>query len=90
MASKTHYLKTWHEFFYAVWEGKKSFEVRENDRDFFPGDELVLQEWLPASKKFTGREIYADVKYVLPGRQFGIEPGFVVMQMTNIVREPGK
>jgi hypothetical protein len=31
---KSHYLKTWPEFFKEIKLGSKPFEVRKNDRDF--------------------------------------------------------
>ena len=42
-----HTLKTWPKPFEAVWEDKKRFEFRQNDRDFKVGDRLVLREWVP-------------------------------------------
>jgi hypothetical protein len=44
---KTHYLKTWPEYFQAIKSGEKKAELRLNDRDFKVGDELVLQEYDP-------------------------------------------
>jgi ASC-1-like (ASCH) protein len=42
-----HHLKTWPSYFQAIKRGEKPFEVRRNDRDFKPGDTLILQEWEP-------------------------------------------
>ena len=42
-----HQLKTWPEYFKAVAAGTKTFEVRENDRNFKVGDVLELREWIP-------------------------------------------
>lgn len=42
-----HYLKTWPSYFQAIKAGDKPFEVRRNDRDYQPGDTLILQEWDP-------------------------------------------
>jgi hypothetical protein len=46
---KTHELKTWPEYFSAVWHGLKNFEVRENDRNFLVGETLELKEFKPCS-----------------------------------------
>lgn len=46
----THHLKTKPEYFQAVIDGKKTFEIRLNDRDFKQGDSVILEE-------YTGKEI---------------------------------
>lgn len=72
-----HKIKTWPQFFDAVADGTKTFELRENDRGYQKGDEVILQEWdpeldekrfgkSPAPKGYTGREIKAKIGYVLP------------------------
>ena len=72
-------LKTWKEYFEEVFMGRKTFEVRENDRGFKKGDILILKEWDNEKQEYTGRSMARCVSYVLHGGQFGIEEGFVVM-----------
>lgn len=74
-----HYLKTWAVFYAAVIDGSKTFEVRKDDRGFKVGDILHLQEFNPVTESFTGRTCVRRVSYILPGGQFGVAPGFVVM-----------
>ena len=45
--------------------GKKKFELRLGDFKVKPGDSLVLREWDPKSKKYTGRKITKKVSIVL-------------------------
>lgn len=71
-----HKLKTWPEYFQAVIDCKKTFEIRKNDRNFQVGDELLLQEWEPAKGKYTGRQAIALVNYMT---DFGQPDGQVVM-----------
>lgn len=62
-----HGLKTWPEFYEKVEDGSKTFELRKNDRGFKVGDTLVLQEWDPIKKEFTGRQLERTVSYMLEG-----------------------
>lgn len=57
--------KIWLEYFELVKSGKKKFELRLADFDVKEGDVIILQEWDPEKKTYTGREIEKDVKYVL-------------------------
>ncbi len=79
---KQHELKTWPDYFYRVFAGRKRFEVRKNDRDFQIGDTLILKEYDPETKTYTGRELYKEITYILKGGQFGIEEGYCVMSIT--------
>lgn len=56
--------KIWPEYFEAVSSGKKKFELRLNDFEVREGDILVLEEWDPKTKKYTGRKIEKKVTYV--------------------------
>ena len=79
----THDLKTLPEYFAAVESGVKNFEVRRNDRNYQVGDKLELYN--SVSENFYGAEFVERwVTYVLPGGQFGIEPGFVVMGLSEV------
>ena len=45
-------------------KGKKTFELRLNDFEISEGDTLVLKEWDPKTKSYTGRVIEKKVGYV--------------------------
>ena len=57
--------KIWTEFFENVKSGKKKFELRLADFKIKPGDTLVLREWDPKKKEYTGRQVKKSVTYVL-------------------------
>lgn len=64
---KTHELKSWPEFFSPVFDGKKNFELRRDDRHYRAGDILILKEWEPNTAKYSGRQVRKVVTYVLQG-----------------------
>lgn len=74
-----HELKTWPLYFHPVWDGFKRFEIRENDRGFANGDELLLREYGCEPEDYTGRAIFCRVTYMLPGGVFRIDPRMCVM-----------
>ena len=76
----THELKTWPAYFKDVLRGDKTFEVRRDDRTpmFKVGDTLILREW-DERNGYSGDKLWRRVTYVLPGDQFGIEKGYVVL-----------
>jgi ASC-1-like (ASCH) protein len=51
------------EYFDAVADGRKRFEVRLADFESKPGDTLVLKEQAPVTNKLTGRELDCEVLY---------------------------
>jgi len=81
---KTHELKTWPEYFEAVLDGTKTFELREDDRKFSPGDELHLREWDPRTEDYTGREEFKRCGYILYCHP-GLRPGYVIIQLEDVV-----
>lgn len=56
--------KVWPEYFQQILDGKKTFEVRLNDFEINEGDILILKEWDPNIKEYTGRELERVVGYV--------------------------
>ena len=51
-------------YFDLVAKGKKKFEFRVADFDVKEGDMLVLQEWDPEAKKYTGRSLIKKVGFL--------------------------
>lgn len=56
--------KVWPKYFQAIIDGKKTYELRLNDFECNEGDTLILREWNPDTKEYTGREIEKIVTYV--------------------------
>ena len=57
--------KIWPKYFNLAKAGKKKFEVRLADFSIKEGDVLILQEWDPKNKRYTGRQLKKRVKYIL-------------------------
>lgn len=87
-----HELKTWPEFFTAIREGVKTFDIRKDDRNFAVGDELILREWQPEGHFYTLAEpLERRVAYILRHRPdagcaatFGLQPGYAILSITEI------
>lgn len=73
-----HELKTWPKYFLQVVCGRKTFEIRKNDRDFKSHDILYLREWNPETKQYTGQAARFKVTYILDLTDFGLS-GSVAM-----------
>lgn len=73
---KVHELKLAAMYFKDVATGKKSFELRKNDRGFKTGDALRLNEY--ADGKETGRHIEADIIYMLEDYS-GLQEGYCIL-----------
>jgi len=78
---KTHELKIWPEYFNAIVEGRKTFEIRWNDRAFQEGDSLNLREWEPLRKRYSGRRLDAEITYVIVGPAWDLPEGMAVMSI---------
>ncbi len=53
------------ELFEQIKSGEKTFELRLADFECKQGDSLVLKEWDPKTKSYTGRELEKQVTFVL-------------------------
>lgn len=57
--------KVWPEYFKKIKSGDKTFELRLADWKCKTGNILILKEWDPKTKEYTGREIEKRVTYVI-------------------------
>ena len=69
-----HTKKIWPKYFQKILDGKKTFELRLADWECKEGDILVLREWDPKTKKYTGREIEKEVTYVVKTKDMNFWP----------------
>lgn len=88
---KTIELKTDPDVFQAVWDSKKNFEIRFNDRNYEVGDTLTLKETRYSGTQmhdgaeliYTGREVDVRVTYILKGPLYGLSEGWVIMSFDD-------
>ena len=78
---KSHLLKILPGYYADITTGRKSFEVRENDKDFKLGDLLQFRH-------VSDEIIYPGVwiiTYILRGGQHGIDPSYVVLGISPFI-----
>lgn len=84
-----HALKTRPEPFQAVWDRRKLFDIRRDDRYFAVGDLLVLREWDPADQEYTSRSIVAEILHV-EREAWGLSINLAVLGIDVIDRQTGR
>ena len=72
-----HELKIAPMYFDSVISGKKTFEVRKDDRDYQENDVLILKEY--DNNAYTGREYAVIVTYILRGEY--CKDGYCIMSI---------
>ena len=78
-----HQLKTWTTYFRDMEIGRKTFEIRKNDRYFMLGDLLVCREWDPDTEKYSGKKLYFRVTYITDAQAWqALSKDFVCMGLT--------
>lgn len=78
--------KAWPVLFEKVLNGEKNFDLRIAEFECEVGDILVLREWDPEKKDYTGRELEKEVTFVMKTKDLKFwsqedidELGFLVM-----------
>jgi hypothetical protein len=85
-----HELKTWPTHLDAIWVGRKTLELRRDDRGFAAGDLLRLQEWDPSTRTYGRRLVLARVTHVLrDAPEFGLAPGYCALSIRVLSRHTG-
>lgn len=60
-----HRLKCWPEFFEPIRNGLKTHDLRRaDDRAFSVGDRMLLEEYDPESRTYTGRTVVVRITYI--------------------------
>lgn len=87
-----HELKTDPLVWNDVAAGKKTWEIRKNDRDFHVNDTLYLRQIRYTGEQmangspleYTGQQIRVRVSYILNGPIYGLKTGWCVMSILSV------
>lgn len=82
-----HELKCKSQFFGVVKSGKKTFEVRKDDRGFSVGDYLALNE-IDQEGQYTGDSLLVSISYILRDPEYCKE-GFAILGIAKAAFFPG-
>jgi Domain of unknown function (DUF3850) len=90
-AAVEHRVKSWPQFFEAILSGEKTHELRRmDDRDFRVGDVLLLQEFDPKTKRYTGHELKTMITYITSVgfpcalSEDALDPSFCILSIKKI------
>jgi hypothetical protein len=82
--SRYHELKTNPDPFGAILMKEKTAEFRKNDRNFKPGDTLILKEYNPFTA-YSGRYLLRKVTHIQTG--YGIPEGYAMLSMRPLTQD---
>jgi Domain of unknown function (DUF3850) len=83
-----HDLKVWPEFWENLESGRKTFEIRIDDRGFEVGDTLLLREWHPVNHTYSGRKVRRTITHMLRNWR-GIQSGYVILSLVPFASDAG-
>ena len=75
-----HRLKIWPQHWQRVFEGTKTFEIRNNDRVFQKGDKVILCPWCPDTKKYLKDSYHCELERIV-GDVYPIDSERVVFSL---------
>ena len=86
-----HELKSWVGLFEPIFKGEKTHELRVLDRDYRINDILLLREYNPLTKEYTGRECRVRVTYITSSQHqecafspMALHPATGILSITKI------
>lgn len=78
---KEHELEVRSGCFQEIWDGLRAFEIRRNyNRNFLPGDLVLLNEYSKKERVFTGRQLVKRISCVAA---LGQKSGYVVLGLMD-------
>jgi hypothetical protein len=90
---KVHHLKSWPQYFKPIKEGQRTHELRRNDRDFHVGDTMILAEFDPNTKEYTGEVCEVEITSMTSMNQpcavssEALDPAFCILSIRRVAQE---
>lgn len=82
---KIHHVKCLKEYFELVWQCKKTFELRKNDRNYRVGDVVVLHE--VNGGELTGRTVMIKIAYLLEDcQEYGLAAEHCIFSWNTLLK----
>lgn len=78
-----HRLKTINPYFDLVWNGKKTAELRYDDRGYQVGDTLLLVEYCVDNDSYSNRVIQGVITHILKDFD-GLTQGWVMLSFETV------
>lgn len=75
-------LKTLPEYFDAVDSGKKTHELRYDDRNYAVGDILILHEW--KNGEYLKRRLCVKITHILKDCELGLKEGWAILSIKRL------
>ena len=73
-----HELKCWPQFFDVMFNEKKNFDYRKNDRNFSIDDDIRFREFDPQTNEYTGRTMLRVITYILEN-EINLPDGYCIL-----------
>jgi Domain of unknown function (DUF3850) len=89
---KVHHIKSWPQYFAPIREGRRTHELRRNDRDFQVGDTMLLEEFDPQTQKYTGETCEVEITSMTSNIQpcavssEALDPAFCILSIRHVVK----
>jgi len=81
---QNHSIKCVNPFFQDAWDSLKSFEIRNNDRNYKVGDLILLNEYDSKNDSFSGRKILGVITYIAKYPK-GLKTNFIVFSFHHLI-----
>jgi hypothetical protein len=88
-----HHLKSWPQYFRPIKEGKRTHELRRNDRNFEVGDFILLEEFDPVTQKYTGDRCKVEITSMTSTSQpcamssEALDPAFCILSIRRVAEK---